>query len=144
MIADTGNFSIKVKSVEGVNEFMFSNQLDHNSKTMIGSKMLLPNGMQLMQKWNSDNVLFTDLSLKDALGRGTKLGATGSFRTNTGLMSGALKFLLRRDNLRLDLNMLNEDDRLKVNNEVSLRFECFSRFHLEHNNNPAIHLIAFV
>ncbi|TRY96775.1 hypothetical protein DNTS_014496, partial [Danionella cerebrum] len=54
-------------------------------------------GLSLNQKWNTDNVLTTELSLEDQLAKGLKLGLDTSFVPNTGKKSAKLKTGYKRE-----------------------------------------------
>ncbi|KAL1269012.1 hypothetical protein QQF64_031301 [Cirrhinus molitorella] len=54
-------------------------------------------GLTLNQKWNTDNVLTTEVTLEDQLAKGLKVGLDTSFVPNTGKKSGKLKTGYKRD-----------------------------------------------
>uniref|UniRef100_A0A8C1KLQ7 Non-selective voltage-gated ion channel VDAC3 n=1 Tax=Cyprinus carpio TaxID=7962 RepID=A0A8C1KLQ7_CYPCA len=54
-------------------------------------------GLTLNQKWNTDNVLTTEVTLEDQLAKGLKLGLDTSVVPNTGKKSGKLKAGYKRD-----------------------------------------------
>lgn len=78
-------------------------------------------GLQLQEKWNTDNIVFGELALCDALIRGSRVGATGSLMPGTGQLAGALTANLVRNNLRLDMAMANEQNSVKYNNGVVVK-----------------------
>jgi len=72
-------------------------------------------GVTLKEKWNADNTLSTDVSLKDAGLKGLELGATGYFAPQTGRKNGTLKGAFKNDMLHLksDLNVDHSNSVLK-------------------------------
>ncbi|XP_051973246.1 voltage-dependent anion-selective channel protein 2-like [Xyrauchen texanus] len=63
-------------------------------------------GLSLNQKWNTDNVLSTEVSVEDQLAQGLKVALDTSFVPNTGKKSGKLKTGYKRDfvNLSCDID----------------------------------------
>lgn len=64
-------------------------------------------GLTIKEKWNADNTLSTDLSLKDCGLSGLDLGANGFFAPNSGRKNGTLKAAFKNDTVHLksDLNV---------------------------------------
>lgn len=64
-------------------------------------------GLTIKEKWNADNTLSTDLSLKDCCFSGLDLGATGFFAPQSGRKNGTLKGAFKNDTVHLksDLNV---------------------------------------
>lgn len=63
-------------------------------------------GLTFNQKWNTDNILTTEITLEDQLANGLKLGLDTSFVPNTGKKSAKLKTSYKRDfvNVGCDLD----------------------------------------
>ncbi|XP_051539883.1 voltage-dependent anion-selective channel protein 2-like [Myxocyprinus asiaticus] len=63
-------------------------------------------GLSLNQKWNTDNMLSTEVSVEDQLAEGLKVALDTSFVPNTGKKSGKLKTSYKRDfvNLSCDID----------------------------------------
>ncbi|XP_070689272.1 voltage-dependent anion-selective channel protein 3 isoform X1 [Pempheris klunzingeri] len=63
-------------------------------------------GLNFNQKWNTDNMLTTEITMEDQLAKGLKLGLDMSFVPNTGKSSAKLKTGYKRDfvNLGCDLD----------------------------------------
>ena len=61
-------------------------------------------GLTFSEKWNTENTLATEISLKDQILKGLKLTAAVSFAPNTGDKSGSLKAAFQNDRVALNLD----------------------------------------
>uniref|UniRef100_A0A671PL81 Non-selective voltage-gated ion channel VDAC3 n=2 Tax=Sinocyclocheilus anshuiensis TaxID=1608454 RepID=A0A671PL81_9TELE len=91
---------LKTKSQNGV-EFNTSGSTNTDTGKAGGSletKYKMKDlGLSLNQKWNTDNMLTTEVSVEDQLAQGLKLALDTSFVPNTGKRSGKLKTGYKRD-----------------------------------------------
>ncbi|XP_056592708.1 voltage-dependent anion-selective channel protein 2-like [Triplophysa dalaica] len=62
-------------------------------------------GLSLNQKWNTDNMLTTEISVEDQLAQGLKVGLETSFVPNTGKKSGKLKNSYKREFINLSCDV---------------------------------------
>uniref|UniRef100_A0A8C9VE21 Non-selective voltage-gated ion channel VDAC3 n=1 Tax=Scleropages formosus TaxID=113540 RepID=A0A8C9VE21_SCLFO len=91
---------LKTKSESGV-EFKTSGSCNIDTGKAGGNLetkyKLTDLGLNLSQKWNTDNTLATEITLEDQLTHGLKLSFDTSFVPNTGKKSGKLKTSYKRD-----------------------------------------------
>uniref|UniRef100_A0A672SKN6 Non-selective voltage-gated ion channel VDAC3 n=1 Tax=Sinocyclocheilus grahami TaxID=75366 RepID=A0A672SKN6_SINGR len=91
---------LKTKSQNGV-EFNTSGSTNTDTGKAGGSletKYKMKDlGLSLNQKWNTDSMLTTEVSVEDQLAQGLKLALDTSFVPNTGKRSGKLKTGYKRD-----------------------------------------------
>ncbi|XP_018608141.2 voltage-dependent anion-selective channel protein 2-like isoform X1 [Scleropages formosus] len=92
---------LKTKSESGVMEFKTSGSCNIDTGKAGGNLetkyKLTDLGLNLSQKWNTDNTLATEITLEDQLTHGLKLSFDTSFVPNTGKKSGKLKTSYKRD-----------------------------------------------
>ncbi|XP_057212051.1 voltage-dependent anion-selective channel protein 3 isoform X2 [Triplophysa rosa] len=62
-------------------------------------------GLSLNQKWNTDNVLTTEVTLEDQLAKGLKLALDTSFVPNTGKKGAKLKTGYKRDYMNVGCDL---------------------------------------
>ena len=78
---------LKTKTESGV-EFNTSGSSHQESGKIAGSVetkyRFQKYGMTLSEKWNTDNVLFSDITIQDKLAKGLKLDVNCSFAPQTG------------------------------------------------------------
>ncbi|NP_956511.1 voltage-dependent anion-selective channel protein 2-like isoform X1 [Danio rerio] len=100
---------LKTKSQNGV-EFNTSGSTNTDTGKAAGSletKYKLKDlGLSFNQKWNTDNMLTTEVSVEDQLAEGLKVALDTSFVPNTGKKSGKLKTSYKREfvNVSCDLD----------------------------------------
>jgi len=63
------------------------------------------NGLTFTEKWNTDNILKSELTLEDNLLKGLKLAFDSSYAPNTGKKSGVLKSTYKHDKLLLNTDI---------------------------------------
>ncbi|XP_026043575.1 voltage-dependent anion-selective channel protein 3 isoform X1 [Astatotilapia calliptera] len=101
---------VKTKSQSGVMEFTTSGSNNTDTGRSGGhleTKYKMKDlGLTFNQKWNTDNILTTEITLEDQLANGLKLGLDTSFVPNTGKKSAKLKTSYKRDfvNVGCDLD----------------------------------------
>ncbi|XP_069125046.1 voltage-dependent anion-selective channel protein 2-like [Argopecten irradians] len=92
----------KTKSSSGV-EFTTKGSSSHDSGKVSGSletKYKLPeHGLTFVEKWNTDNVLATEITIEDQLCKGLKLAFESSFAPQTGKKNGQIKTAYKMDYL---------------------------------------------
>ncbi|NWW52259.1 VDAC3 protein, partial [Pedionomus torquatus] len=62
-------------------------------------------GLTFTQKWNTDNILGTEVSVEDQLAEGLKVALDTTFVPNTGKKSGKLKTSYKREYVNLGCNV---------------------------------------
>ncbi|KAM9394477.1 voltage-dependent anion-selective channel protein 3 isoform 2-T2 [Pholidichthys leucotaenia] len=99
---------VKTKSVNGV-EFATSGSNNTDTGKSAGhleTKYKLKDlGLSFSHKWNTDNILTTEITMEDQLAQGLKLGLDTSFVPNTGKKSAKLKTSYKRDYLNLGCDL---------------------------------------
>ncbi|XP_041066116.1 voltage-dependent anion-selective channel protein 3 isoform X1 [Carcharodon carcharias] len=96
---------LKTKSSSGVMEFTTSGSSNTDTGKATGcleSKYKLKEyGLTFSKKWNTDNVLASEITIEDQLAKGLKLTFDTTFVPNTGKRSGKLKTAYKRDYVNL-------------------------------------------
>ncbi|ESO84791.1 hypothetical protein LOTGIDRAFT_168464 [Lottia gigantea] len=62
-------------------------------------------GLTFTEKWNTDNVLNTQITIEDQLAKGLKLAFDTSFAPHTGKKSGKIKSGFKNDNVNLNCDV---------------------------------------
>ncbi|GCB84372.1 hypothetical protein scyTo_0024922, partial [Scyliorhinus torazame] len=93
-----------IKSSSGV-EFTISGTTNTDTGKATGSLdtkyKLKEYGLTFSEKWNTDNVLASEITIEDQLVKGLKLTFDTTFVPNTGKKSGKLKTAYKRDYVNL-------------------------------------------
>lgn len=103
----------KTKTSSGV-EFTTNGASSHDSGAFTGSLETKykwsDHGVTFTEKWNTDNVLNSELSVEDQLVKGLKLSLDANFAPQTGKKGGKIKTAYKHDyvhaNLDLDISTL--------------------------------------
>jgi len=81
-------------------------------------------GVTLTEKWNTDNLLVTEISCQDKLAPGSKLSLEGVFSPDSGKKSGKLKTNYKSGNGTIDVNVDGGDGQsILVNGSVVLGYQ---------------------
>lgn len=66
-------------------------------------------GLTMKERWNADNTISTEVTLDDAIVKGTKFGVNGFFAPQSGRKNGSLKMNFKNDlvHLKNDFNCNN-------------------------------------
>lgn len=95
----------KTKTESGV-EFTTSGNSNQDSGKVFGSLEtkygFKDYGVTLSEKWNTDNTLFTEVSIVDKIVQGLKLTFEGSFAPQSGSKTGKIKASYGQDYVKLD------------------------------------------
>jgi len=94
----------KSKTSSGVEFSVAGNSNHDNSKTngSLETKYKIPDyGMTLTEKWDTDNVLATEIQIEDQLAKGLKLSFDTTFAPATGKKSGKIKTSYKQDYVNL-------------------------------------------
>lgn len=62
-------------------------------------------GLTLSEKWTTDNVLATELTIEDQIAKGLRLSFDTSFAPNSGKKSGKIKSSYKRDHINLNCDV---------------------------------------
>nr|XP_021154673.1 voltage-dependent anion-selective channel protein 3 isoform X3 [Columba livia]XP_021154674.1 voltage-dependent anion-selective channel protein 3 isoform X3 [Columba livia] len=96
---------LKTKSSSGVLEFTASGSSNTDTGKASGSLetkyKVKAYGLTFTQKWNTDNILGTEISMEDQLAQGFKVALDTTFVPNTGKKSGKLKTSYKREYVNL-------------------------------------------
>ena len=111
-VTDIGVVKLDVKTKTPVGIQFNVNGVSNNDTGKVtafleSSHSLKDYGLTIKEKWNADNTLSTDVSLKDCCLNGLDLGATGFFAPQSGRKNGTLKGAFKNDTVHLksDLNV---------------------------------------
>lgn len=95
----------KTKTSSGI-EFNTSGHSNQDSGKVFGSLetkyKVNDYGLTLTEKWNTDNTLFTEVSVQDKLAEGLKLALEAKFAPQTGDKSGKFKVAFGHDHVKID------------------------------------------
>ncbi|OXA60197.1 voltage-dependent anion-selective channel [Folsomia candida] len=81
-------------------------------------------GVTLTEKWNTDNLLVTEISCQDKLVEGGKVAVEGVFSPDSGKKSGTLKSSYKSPNATIDVDVSGGDAKsLLVNGAVVLGYQ---------------------
>jgi len=81
-------------------------------------------GLTLTEKWNTDNLLVTEISCQDKVMPGSKLSMEGSFSPDSGKKSGKLKSQYKSPNGTIDVDMTGGDSsNVLVNGSLVLGYQ---------------------
>jgi len=90
-----------VEITAGGNNALESGKVQGNLETKYKIK---EHGLTVTEKWNTDNILNTDISLEDKVAAGLKLVLNTTFAPQTGKKSGVLKSTYKADALSVNLD----------------------------------------
>lgn len=62
-------------------------------------------GLTLTEKWNTDNILASEISMEDKLLKGLKLGVTGSFAPQSGKKNCTVKGAYKVENVNVNTDV---------------------------------------
>jgi voltage-dependent anion channel protein 2 len=101
----------KTKTTNGI-EFTANGASSHDTKNFVGNLETKYKwsdyGIQFTEKWNTDNVLLSEVSVEDQLIKGLKLSFDTQFAPQTGKKSGKIKTEFKHEyvhtNLDVDFN----------------------------------------
>lgn len=117
----------KTKTESGI-EFNTAGQTNTESGKVFGSLetkyKIHEAGVTLSEKWTTDNVLFTEVSVQDKLLEGLKLASVGTFVPHTGTVSAKFKMAYGQEYVKMDADM-NLDYRPIINVQTVLGYEGF-------------------
>jgi len=99
---------VKTKTPAGV-EFNV-NGTSNNDTGRVNSALetkytLKEHGVTLKEKWNTDNILASEVTLEDKLLKGLKLGANATFAPQSGKKTGTVKAAYKIDSLHLNTDV---------------------------------------
>lgn len=117
---------VKSRTDSGV-EFATSGHSNQESGKVFGSLETKYNvkdyGLAFTERWNTDNVLYTDITNTDYLLQGLKLTLEGSFAPQSGNKSGKLKASFGQDNIKLDSDVNLRLDGPVINASAVVAYE---------------------
>ncbi|XP_015795738.1 voltage-dependent anion-selective channel protein 2 [Tetranychus urticae] len=97
------DFKTKTQNKVEFNVSGTSNTGTGNIAANLETKHFLPDyGLTMKEKWTTDNVLSTELTVDDQFAKGLKLGFNGSFTPLSGKKSGVIKTSYKTDALHLN------------------------------------------
>jgi len=99
---------VKTKTPSGV-EFNV-NGTSNNDTGRVNSALetkysLKEHGVTLKEKWNTDNILSSEITLEDKVLKGLKLGANATFAPQSGKKTGTVKAAYKIDSLHLNTDV---------------------------------------
>jgi len=81
-------------------------------------------GLTITEKWNTNNLLVTEITCQDKIAPGAKLAVEGNFNPDSGKKSGKVKGQYKSTNATLDVTMDGADDSsMLVNGSVVLGYQ---------------------
>lgn len=106
----SAKMELKTKTANGIgvtaggSSNLASGKIAGNLETKWGCKKT---GLNVTKKWNTDNVISSEVSVEDQLLKGLKLTLDSSFAAQTGSKSGAVKAAFKKDyvNVGVDANL---------------------------------------
>jgi len=105
-----GTFKLecKTKASNGV-EFKTDGSSNHDSGKVSGgleTKYKYSDyGLTFLEKWNTDNILGTEITIEDQIAKGLKLSFDTSFAPQTGKKSGKIKTAYKREYVNLNCDV---------------------------------------
>jgi len=99
---------VKTKTPSGV-EFNVNGTSNNDTgrvNSALETKYLLKeHGVTLKEKWNTDNILASEVTVEDKLLNGLKLGASATFAPQSGKKTGTVKAAYKIDSLHLNTDV---------------------------------------
>ncbi|XP_051869293.1 voltage-dependent anion-selective channel protein 1 [Pristis pectinata] len=99
---------LKTKSENGL-EFTSAGSANMDTAKVAGSLETkykwVDYGLTFTEKWNTDNILGTEITIEDQLLKGLKIGFDSSFAPNTGKKSGKIKTGYKREHINLGIDV---------------------------------------
>lgn len=106
----SAKFELKTKTANGIavtaggSSNLASGKIAGNLETKYGCKDM---GLNVTKKWNTDNIISSEISVEDQLLKGLKLTLDSTVAAQTGSKSGVVKAAFKKDhiNVALDANV---------------------------------------
>lgn len=96
---------VKTKTPSGVDFTVNGNSNNDTGRVTaaLETKYLIKEyGLTMKEKWNTDNILSSEVTLEDQVVKGVKLGVNCSFAPQSGKKTGAVKTAFKTDSLHLN------------------------------------------
>ncbi|XP_037943972.1 voltage-dependent anion-selective channel-like [Teleopsis dalmanni] len=109
-----------------LNSTGYSKEDDGKVFGQLDSKYVIPDyGLTLIEKWNTDNKLFAEVSCSDKIAEGVKVGIKGSYELNTREKEGKIFGAYSHENVKFDISCDIDTNGPNVDASLVLGYNSF-------------------